>query len=249
VQAECYYDSPIIWSLFLPALVDSYQTEEGQVGLPFAVFPAAVYYVPAMFDELGLNYPPSVYGDMYELDGEEVEWNWETFAEVARRLTIDIDGNTALDEGFDRNTIVQVGYSPQWQTHVNYMASYRAGAARIVEGEEGNYSVNFPDEWKEAVRWLYDGIWGDQPFSANGALSGSPEFGNGNLLNSGRAAMASSPLWYTCCLTEFRDAGLEFQAGTLPLGDDGEYHGRVDADTFRLWTGTDHPEEAFEVLA
>jgi multiple sugar transport system substrate-binding protein len=235
-------------SIFDPALVDSYQTEEGQVGLPFAVFPAAVYYVPAMFDELGLAYPPANYGDMYELDGEEVVWDWDTFTEVARRLTIDINGNTAIDEGFDRNEIVQVGYSPQWQTHVNYMASYRAGALRFVEGEEGDYSVNYPDEWKEAIRWIYDGIWGDQPFSANGALSGSPEFGNGNLFNSGRAAMAITPLWYTCCLGEFRDAGYVFQAGALPLGDDGEYHGRVDADTFRIWKGTENPDEAFEVL-
>lgn len=235
-------------SVFDPALVDSYQTEEGQVGLPFAVFPAATYYVPAMFDELDLAYPPSAYGDPYVLDGEEVEWNWDTFTEVARRLTIDVNGNSALDEGFDRTQIVQVGYSPQWQTHVNYMASYRAGSVRIVEGEEGNYSVNYPESWKEAVRWLYDGIWGDQPFSATGALAGSPEFGNGNLFNSGRAAMAITPLWYTCCLGEFRDAGYEFQAGALPLGDDGQYHGRVDADTFRIWKGTQHPDEAFEVL-
>ena len=236
-------------SVFDPALVDSYQTEDGQVGLPFAVFPAAVYYVPAMFDEVGLAYPPSEYGEMYELDGEMVEWNWDTFTEVARRLTIDINGNTALDEGFDRNEIVQVGYSPQWQTHVNYMGSYRAGAVRIVDGEEGNYSLSYPPEWKEAIEWFYDGIWGEQPFIANGALSGSPEFGNGNLFNSGRAAMAITPLWYTCCLAEFRDAGLEFQAGILPLGDDGEYHGRVDADTFRIWIGTEHPEEAFAVLS
>ncbi|HLF91480.1 MAG TPA: extracellular solute-binding protein, partial [Anaerolineales bacterium] len=84
---------------------------------------------------------------------------------------------------------------------------------------------------------------------ATGALSGSPEFGNGNLFNSGKAAMAITPIWYTCCLTEFRDAGLEFQAGILPLGDDGQYHGRVDADTFRIWKGTAHPKEAFDVLA
>jgi multiple sugar transport system substrate-binding protein len=235
-------------SIFDPALVDSYQTEDGQVGLPFAVFPAAVYYVPAMFDELDLAYPPSNYGDMYELDGEMVEWNWDTFTEVARRMTIDINGNNSLDEGFDRNQIVQVGYSPQWQTHVNYMGSYRAGAVRFVAGEEGNYSLEYPAEWKEAIEWFYDGIWGEQPFIANGALSGSPEFGNGNLFNSGRAAMAITPLWYTCCLGEFRDAGLEFQAGILPLGDDGQYHGRVDADTFRIWKGTDTPEEAFTVL-
>jgi multiple sugar transport system substrate-binding protein len=30
---------------------------------------------------------------------------------------------------------------------------------------------------------------------------------------------------------------------------DGEVHGRVDADTFRIWKGTKNPDAAFEVLA
>ena len=50
-------------SVFDPALIEFYQTEEGQVGLPFAVFPGAMYFVPAMFDEAGLAYPPQKYGD------------------------------------------------------------------------------------------------------------------------------------------------------------------------------------------
>ena len=236
-------------SVFDPALVAFYQTEEGQVGLPFAVFPAATYFVPAMFDEVGLEYPPTEYGAKYTLDGAAVDWDWDTFTEVAKRLTIDINGYNASEAEFDRTQIVQVGYSPQWQTHPNYVANYRAGAATVYSGAEGSYEAAFPDSWKAALEWFYDGIWGEQPFMATGALSGSPEFGNGNLFNSGKAAMAITPIWYTCCLTEFRDAGLEFQAGILPLGDDGQYHGRVDADTFRIWKGTAHPKEAFDVLA
>lgn len=236
-------------SIFDPALVKSYQTEEGQVGLPFAVFPAAVYYVPAYFDEVGLAYPPASYGEQYELDGKMVDWNWDTLTEVARRLTIDVNGLNATEDGFDATQIVQVGYSPQWQTHVNYLGSYYAGAAKVYEGDKpGEYSSIIPDNWKEAVKWLYDGMWGDQPFTATGPLSGAPEFGNGNLFNSGKSAMAITPLWYTCCLGEFRDAGLEFQAGALPMAADGMVHGRVDADTFRIWKGTAHPEEAFTVL-
>ena len=34
-------------SVFDPALVKFYQTEEGQVGLPFAVFPGAMYFQPS----------------------------------------------------------------------------------------------------------------------------------------------------------------------------------------------------------
>jgi multiple sugar transport system substrate-binding protein len=236
-------------SVFDPALVEFYQTEEGQVGLPFLVFPAAIYYVPAMFDEAGLEYPPAAYGEPYVLDGEEVEWNWDTLTEVAKRLTVDVNGANATEDGFDPTQLVQVGFANQWQTHVAYQASYRAGAADIVEGEEGNYTSAMPDSWKEANQWVYDGMWGEQPFMATGPLAGAPEFGNGNLFNSGKAAMAMTPLWYTCCLDAFRDAGFEFQAGALPVGDDGEIHGRVDADTIRIWKGTKNPEAAFRALS
>jgi len=54
--------------------------------------------------------------------------------------------------------------------------------------------------------------------------------------------------WYTCCLTEFVDAGNEFQLGIQPIAADGEVSGRVDADTFRVWKGTPNPTEAFTVL-
>jgi multiple sugar transport system substrate-binding protein len=132
---------------------------------------------------------------------------------------------------------------------VNYLGAYRAGSADIVEGDApGSYSVAIPDGWKEANRWYYEAMWGEEPFTATGPLAAAPEFGNGNLFNSGKAAMGISPLWYTCCLAEFRDAGMEFQAAALPVGDDGQVHGRVDADTFRIWIGTDNPDEAFTVM-
>jgi multiple sugar transport system substrate-binding protein len=234
-------------SVFDPALIEFYQTEEGQVGLPFAVFPGAMYFVPAMFDEAGLAYPPQKYGDKYELDGQMVDWDWDTVTEVAKRLTIDVNGFNSTEEGFDRTQIVQVGYSPQWQ-HPNSVATF-FGAAKIYEGDAtGSYESAIPDNWKEAWRWYYEGMWGDQPYMATGPLSGSPEFGNGNLFNAGKAAMGLTQTWYTCCLGDFRDAGYEFQMGIQPMSADGEVHGRIDADTFRVWKGTAHPEEAVEVL-
>jgi multiple sugar transport system substrate-binding protein len=238
-------------SVFDPALIEFYQTEEGQVGLPFLVFPAATYFVPAMFDEAGLNYPPQAYGEPYVMpDGTEADWTWETLAEIAKVLTVDANGQDATSPDFDRESIVQVGFATQWQTHVAYQGSYIAGASDIVEGEAaGSYEVALPDSWKAANQWVYDGMWGEQPFIATGPLSGAPEFGNGNVFNSGKAAMAITPIWYTCCLDAFRDAGFEFQAAALPLGADGAPHGRVDADTLRIWKGTAHPAEAFEALA
>src|SRR5215211_6463862 len=236
-------------SIFDPALIKFYQTEEGQVGLPFAVFPGAMYFVPALFDEAGLEYPPQTYGEKYTLDGQEVDWNWETITEIAKRLTVDVNGNDATSPDFDPTQIVQVGYEPQWQS-IQSVGTFYGGAAKIYSGDaKGNYQSAIPDSWKEGFKWFYDGMWGDQPYIANGPLSGSPEFLAGNVFNSGKAAMGLTQTWYTCCLGEFAKAGNEFQLGIQPMGTNGEVAGRVDADTFRIWKGTPNPEAAFTVLS
>lgn len=236
-------------SIFDPALIEFYQTEEGQVGLPFAVFPGAMYFVPALFDEAGLNYPPQTYGEKYVMpDGTEVDWNWDTVTEIAKMLTVDVDGNDATMEEFDPAQIVQVGYEPQWQS-IQSVGTFYGGAEKIYSGEsKGNYESTIPDSWKEGFKWFYDGMWGDEPFIATGPLSAAPEFGNGNVFNAGKAAMGLTQTWYTCCLGEFRDAGNEFQLAIQPMGSDGEVNGRLDADTFRIWKGTKNPEAAFTVL-
>ena len=86
-------------SVFDPALVKFYQTEEGQVGLPFAVFPGGMYFQPAMFEEAGLNYPPQVYGRKYIFpDGTKSDWNWETITKIARLLTVDVNGRNSTEK-------------------------------------------------------------------------------------------------------------------------------------------------------
>lgn len=236
-------------SVFDPALIKFYQVEGEQVGLPFAVFPGAMYFVPSMFDEAGLAYPPQKYGEKYVLDGNEVDWNWDTVTEVAKRLTIDVNGLNSTEEGFDRSQIVQVGYNAQWQSVLS-VATFYDGAAKIYSGDaKGSYESTIPEGWKEAWQWYYDAMWGDQPFHATGPLNAAPEFGNGNAFNTGKAAMGLTQTWYTCCLGDFATAGNEFQLGIQPMGADGEVHGRIDADTFRIWKGTKNPEQAFQVLA
>ncbi len=236
-------------SIFDPALLQSYRTEQGQISLPFAVWPGAMYYVPAMFDATGLAYPPQKYGEKYKLDGRLVDWDWQTITEVARRLTLDDHGRNATQSGFDHSHIVQFGYIPQWQLPLGLATSY-AGAAKIYEGKaQGEYKAAFPDGWKEAWQWYYDGMWGAQSFIPSSAQANLAKFGAGNVFNSGNAAMALTQAWYTCCLSDFVKDGHQFQLAVLPMGADGSVHGRVDADSFRIWKGTLHPAEAFQFLA
>jgi multiple sugar transport system substrate-binding protein len=230
-------------SQFNKALIEFYQTEEGQVGLPFAVFPSGLFYQKAMFDEAGLNYPPSELGDPFVWpDGTEEEWNWDTLTKVAKQLTVDVNGLTPLDEGFDRESIVQIGYTEPWAAPAVRGTFW--GAATPYSGEEGAYTAEIPASWEAAWRWWFDAVWGDEPFMANGALADSPEFGSGNVFNSGNAAMGLTQIWYTCCIV---DAGDSWDVAAFPTTD-GVLNGRMDADTFRIWKGTKNPEAAFKVL-
>jgi len=61
---------------FPQELVDQYQTDIGQEGLPFAMYPSAIYFNAPLFVAAGLYYPPSRYGDQYEMpDGTMVDWD------------------------------------------------------------------------------------------------------------------------------------------------------------------------------
>lgn len=230
---------------FAPALVNMYQTDEGQVGLPFAVYPGVVYYQKELFDAAGLHYPPANYGEQYQMPGGAmVEWNYDTLGQIARLLTLDANGKNATQSGFDVNQVVQYGYVPQWQQIQNVSTFW--GAGLFYSGTPGNYTATIPSQWDVAWKWNYDGKWGAQPFIPNGTVTFSPEFSYGNFFNSGKVAMGITQSWYLCCISG--DAGYHWDLAALPAYN-GQVHVRVDADTFRILNTTTHPDAAFSALA
>ena len=235
--------------MFDPALLRRFATESGQTGLPFGVFPTALFFVPEMFAEAGLAYPPQTYGERYTLDGRAVPWNWETVTEVARRLTLDAANRRAVDPGFDRARIIQVGFSAPWQPLLS-LAAFAAGPGPTWQGDPvTGYQAYLPDRWKAALAWYYDGMWGEQPFIASGPLASSLEFGSGDVFSAGKAAMGLTQSWYIRGLGGFRDAGLTFQLGILPVDDESKVNSILEVEALRIWKGTRHPQSAFEFLS
>jgi len=232
---------PDVTKDFDPALVASYESSEGQIGLPFAVYPSAIFYNAALFDQAGLAVPPAKYGDKYSLDGKDVDWSWETLTTVAQRLTVDAAGKNATEAGFDKTKIVQYGFSWNFETQPSYLGAFqcKGGSFTAADGT----TAQLPDCWKAAWEWTYTGMWGDKPFIPNGQVSGSADFGNGNPFNSGKIGMIDQPVWYTCCMGDVKT----WDAGILP-SNKGVVSGRIDADTFRIWKGSKNIDKAFTVL-
>jgi multiple sugar transport system substrate-binding protein len=229
-------------SVFNPALVKMYETSQGTVGLPFAVYPSAFFYNTALFDAAGLAYPPAKYGDKYTMpDGSQVDWTWDTVTKVSQLLTVDKAGKNATEAGFDKTNITQYGFSWVDETQPSYWGTYWGNGSYLAADGK---TAQAPDVWVAAWKWTYNSIWGDQPFQPNAAVAGSADFGTNNTFNSGKIAMTDEPVWYTCCMGNVKT----WDAGIMPMYN-GVVAGRIDADTFRIWKGTKHPDEAFQVLA
>jgi multiple sugar transport system substrate-binding protein len=229
-----------------PAFLEFYKDQGELVGLPFAIFPSALYYNKDLFDEAGLAYPPHKVGEKYTLDGQELEWNFDTLAEVAKRLTVDASGNDAASASFDKENIAQYGFDFQWvKDSPRWFSAYfepfypvsDAGQAALSDGQIA------------AIKWYYDAMWGDQPFLPTQAAMDTDYLGHSNSFNSGHVAMGLTHLWYTCCITPPSDANV-----TVPNWDvavvpsyNGKTTAKMHGDTFGIMKDTKHPEEAFKV--
>jgi multiple sugar transport system substrate-binding protein len=231
-------------SQFDPGVVNLYKSGgEGQLGLPFAIYPSEMYYQPDMFDEAGLDYPPAKYGDQYKMpDGSMADWSYDTVRQVAMKLTVDKNGKDATDPDFDPKKIVQYGFEPQ-RDDLRTMGAAFFRAGRFLSGD--GRTVQIPDAWAAAWKWVYDGIWKDHFIETNSVYQSQEFNGGGYTFNSGKVAMQENYLWDVCCVT---DAGGNWDLGALP-----SYNGTVtapiNADTFRIVKSTKHPDEAFTVLS
>src|SRR5438034_537456 len=147
-----------------------------QFGIPFAIYPSELYYQPDMFDEAGLEYPPSEYGQQYKMpDGSMVDWNYDTVRQIAMKLTVDRNNKDATDPAFDSKHIVQYGFEPQ-RDDLRTNGAQFFGAGKLL-GDDGK-TVQIPDAWAAAWKWIYAGTWTDHFIETNTVYQ-SPEFNGG----------------------------------------------------------------------
>ncbi|HLY24775.1 MAG TPA: extracellular solute-binding protein [Aggregatilineales bacterium] len=228
---------------FDPSVLSLYQTlNGGYSAIPFAVYPSILYYNTALFDEAGLKYPPTKVGDQYTFpDGTKADWNYTTLGKVAKMLTVDKAGNDATSSKFDPKNIVQYGMNFQWALMRLVLADIQPSAFY----DAASNKVKISDDWRKAAAWVQAGVWKDHYISS--ATAEASTLLQPSAFDSGHLAMAITPLWYTCCLTD--TAGkLKWNIAVVPQSLDGKTHDAVDADTFRVFKSTKNPDATFTVL-
>jgi multiple sugar transport system substrate-binding protein len=229
---------------FDPALVEFYQVkEEGQLGIPFAIFPSFIMYNADLFDEAGLPYPPAEYGQPYvDENGVEKEWNMDTLREVAMKLSVDANGKDATSEEFDPEQIVQFGFQNLWTDPRGIGTFFGAGSLVADDG----VTAQIPENWKAAFKWNYQGMWEDY-FIPNGPYGGADFLqGPGGSFSSGNMAMIHMHMWYVAPWA-FGDSTFNWNMAATPSYN-GVVTSKMHADTFGILKGSKNPDAAFEVL-
>jgi multiple sugar transport system substrate-binding protein len=213
------------------------RNDQGLVGLPFALYPAALEWNAALFEKAKLQAPPAKIGERYTLpDGSQADWDWETLAKVAQLLTLDTNGRNAAQPAFDAAHIAQYGFSWGHETHPALTASFwQTGWLLAPDGSPGSYQVSIPAAWRSAWEWTYNGMRGPQPFIAFGPAA-AVSFENG------QTAMTIETTRYLSSLGK-----VKFQFAALPTYN-GQVSHRLDVESFRLWKGSKNRDAAFLVL-
>lgn len=230
-------------SIFDPEALKSQTDIEGkQVALPFAVFPSAIWVNKELFDEAGLPLPPQKHGEPYE--GQP--WTWNALRELAKQLTVDANGKDATEEGFDPTKIVQWGFHTQFSENNLQRTGSLFGAGSF--GAEDKKTAQIPSQWLDAWKWRHDMIWKDHS-SPNAKQLASDTLNKGNAFQTGKVAMASTHLWYTCCVKDSKDNALTFwDFAATPSNEDGKITAPLHSDSFRILKGSKNPDAAFKVL-
>ncbi|MBM3134955.1 MAG: extracellular solute-binding protein [Chloroflexi bacterium] len=224
-------------SKYDPALLEFTKDEGVLVGIPFALFPSFIYYNKALFDEAKLPYPPHKVGEKYQ--GKD--WNLDTFTELARKLTVDKNGNDATSAKFDPKNIKQFGFFEQWTDARGIAAFFLGGLPYDVNNPK---NAVIPDAWKQAWKWYYDGVWKNN-FMPNADYQGSDLLAKGNPGSSGNVAMWWSHTWYTCC---FDLAKTKWDIAVVPTIN-GKITAKLHGDTFAIMKASKNPKVAFKVLS
>ncbi len=227
---------------FPESVVDIYKLDEGQVGIPFAIYPSALFYRKSAFEEAGLNEPPHKYGEKYKMaDGSEVDWTYDVVREIAKKLTVDTNNKDATQADFNPKKISQWGFELQRDDLRGAGAYFGAGS---LSTGSGGKTAQIPDAWVAGWKFMYQSIWTDHIDMTGPQFESKDINPNDYPFFNKKLAMSENFLWSTYGLPAVDD----WDMAAIPAYN-GTQTSVLNADTFRILKSTKHPDEAFEFLS
>jgi len=163
-----------------------------------------LYYNKKMFDAAGVAYPPT---------SADRAWTWDEFVATAKKLTLDTNGRTPNDPGFNRNQIKQYGAMVEtltWQLEV-WALSNGGG----FYSPDGKTVIIDQDAAIDAIQKVADLHLKDNVAPMSPGLT---DDGIQRSIITGTVAMATGGHWNigTCLSTARDEQGLDYGIAVLP---------------------------------
>lgn len=232
-------------SVYDPALVKTHEyVLEGkpvQVGLPIGYYPSVLYYNEDIFDRAGVDYPPTEWG--------KAGWTYEKLIETARKLTLDENGKTPNDPGFDKDHIAQYGYDgtdwAPWRAWIGKFFDQKGNSVALGMSEDYKTARMDSPEWKEAFTLLESQVYGDFVRPRVDPNNNASLFGDNDPLASNKLGMWEIFSWIGYAM-EGWDANFKWNVAAIPSLD-GRIVSATNSDTFVMTKSGKHRDEAWEV--
>ena len=188
----------------------------------------ALWFNRDMFDAAGVPYPPTTI---------DTAWSWDEFIDVAKKLTIDSNGNNATSADFDANNIVQYGaYVNQWVWQLEVWALSNGGRWYSQDGQ----SIVFDAAAIEGMQKVYNLHLVDKVAPFN---DGTADNGWWSSLGAGNVAMATDGQW---SVGFAGDTDIDYGVGVLPYM--AKPANITAGGPVGVFADTKHPEAAAEFL-
>jgi multiple sugar transport system substrate-binding protein len=215
---------------------------QGTLGLPLCVYPTGIYYNSDIFDAAGVDYPPAKFGEAYA-DGEP--WTYAKMAEVAKKLTLDANGNDANSPSFDPVNIKQFGWSAwDWSSPIDFSRHFGDLPGNGVS-VDGTKSLLLEPQYVDAITFLKDSIW-TWHISATNEQAGAFYQNAGDPMGSGMVGMWEVNTWMSYAWPSWSEK-FAWNVAAIPAGPNGKILDTVDADTATITASSKNPNETWEV--
>lgn len=206
----------LIESELFPEAVNTFKYHGKLYGLPRDFNTYVVFYNKTMFDEAGVPYP-------------SLDWTWEDFLDIAKKLTKDVDGDGRLDQWG-----VIIPTNPDY-----WMPFIWQNGGEILNADKTKSLFDSPQN-VETFQFLADLIL---KYHVSPTISQQAAFG-WNPFGSGKIGMYITGKWMVPTYSAIQNFDWDVQV--LPRGK--KMAAIANAVGFTVFNKTKHPKEAVELL-
>lgn len=195
-----------------------------RAGMPKYINVMTVTVRKDLFEKYGVDLPP-----------EDGNWTWEEYAETAQQLT---DGARAAGEESQWGGMFQPWNWDRFWYWVNMFGG------QVVDQKYGTVCGLGSLQAQEALHWMYDLVWTQNSFAQQSQIE---NMWFANALPADLVCMAEDST-YPIRLEDMWEAAFPWDIRHVPTGPTGERTVLGTTDAWAISAGTEHPEEAWDVL-